>query len=303
MSSNRTSIHKITSDNGLSVPGKIYWFFINIINNLFAKSFVDKKLKIRDFKVSNLDKHRDKIDMRSSPSRKICDLFWSDLPWGEIKEVLGDISVLDIGCGRGGYGEKINIFSDGNILSYKGLDIKEDENWEELENIHGNFKFDTFNGEDLDNKIDDDINFIISQSVMEHVENDLSFFKQIKEHVAKSGKEIIQVHLFPAKASLWLYLWHGRRQYTERTVSKISKVFSDDLCYLYKLGGKRGNRFHFKNLTMARIFKTKDPREKDVDAYIKQSNEAIVGDMNIGKTKSPVFFALIIHSNYNKEIF
>jgi SAM-dependent methyltransferase len=300
----RTSIHKITADQGLSHFGKIYWLFINLVNNVFSNRFVDKRLIESNFRVSNFKKYSKYINKYSSPSRKMCDLFWASLPWSKIKESLGEINIVDIGCGKGGYGEKIVKFSDDRINSYKGVDLSESEKWKNIHDKDSRLSFEVFDGENIYNKIGEKTNFIQSQSAMEHIENDLDFFRQIKDYIDNLGKEVIQVHLFPAKASIWLYLWHGRRQYTKRSVSKISKLFSkDSKCYLYKLGNVNGNKFHFKNITLTKILKRDDLRKVNPDKYVADSTSAIIDDMKMEKNNHPVFYALVIHSNFKKEIF
>src|SRR5208283_5417616 len=70
-----------------------------------------------------------------------------------------------------------------------------------------------------------DANLIITQSALEHFEKDLNFFRQIADHVARTRRPIVQFHLIPSAACLTTYPWHGVRQYTPRTISRITRLF------------------------------------------------------------------------------
>ena len=90
----------------------------------------------------------------------------------------------------------------------------------------------------------------MTQSAIEHVEADLIYFEKIKDYIRTYNKSVIQVHLFPSSVCLRLYLFHGIRQYTPRTISKITRIFSVfSNTTLFRLGGKECIRLHYDFIT------------------------------------------------------
>jgi hypothetical protein len=141
----------------------------------------------------------------------------------------------------------------------------------------------------------------ISQSAIEHFDNDLMYFYQIKDFINKTKNNVVHVHIFPSAACLKKYLWHGVRQYTPRTISKITKIFDNDNTYsiLYKLGGGNSNKLHFNYITKPILTEKADYRE--TDEYFGLLKDAIVEDLI--DNDNPSFYALVIHSNYTNKIF
>ena len=73
--------------------------------------------------------------------------------------------------------------------------------------------------------VDKETNLFITQSAIEHFNYDLEYFQQIKKFIDKNKTNIIQIHLFPSPACLWLYLFHGVRQYNFRAIMQIIDIF------------------------------------------------------------------------------
>ena len=71
-----TSIHSLNNDKGLKKFERILYLIYNWVNNLFPYLKIEKNLDIRDFKCPNIDEFWDKLYTKSSPSRKLSDLFW-----------------------------------------------------------------------------------------------------------------------------------------------------------------------------------------------------------------------------------
>jgi len=226
-SNKTTSIHILNADRGLNIPLKILYFLINMLNNLLPYYKIERNVETRNFKEENLKKNWNKCIITYSPIRKITEFFWLNLPWDSIKRELNEINVLDIGCGLGNCGHSFVEFSNNNINTYTGLDIKSYDNWKKLKEKYSFFRFLKFNGKDFTNFIPNDINFFITQNAIEHFEEDLSFFRQIQHYISSLRKNVIQIHIFPSKASLPLMPFHGVRQYTPRTFSKIIRLFKD----------------------------------------------------------------------------
>ncbi|WP_323210219.1 hypothetical protein, partial [Nodularia spumigena] len=99
---------------------------------------IDPNMSINYF--SAINTNLDTVSKRS-PSRFMSDLFWKQLNWGELKNELCSINILDLGCGKGGYLKYWNNCSENQIDSYIGFDIKKRIDWEKLESEYPFAKF------------------------------------------------------------------------------------------------------------------------------------------------------------------
>jgi len=240
--------------------------------------------------------------------------------WQYFTETLGMVNIFDIGCGAGDITERLYTeYAKGKINSYKGVDVfPHPEKWRRLSGKYKGLSFSKIASEEkILEEMPTKTNLVISQSSLEHIEKDLLVFKQIKKFVERNDHPVTQVHLIPSAACLWLYLFHGVRQYTPRTVSKITKLFKGDQCQLIALGGdecfklqlkaftkpETMNRFglyrvpvFFKKWQGSNFNKIADDPEL-IKEYDKLARQAMKNDMN-KRTKIPVFYALVIKSNY-----
>ena len=256
------------------------------------------KLEIRDFTYSEFENLKNKLEITSSPSRQFSDLFWLNLPWTSIKEELGGLNILDIGCGSGVYGVKLIDYSNNNISSYTGVDILKNTKWKKIKNTYPFFKFYIFDSNNISRDIFEGKNFVITQSALEHFKDYLIYFRKIKDYISYSKKNVIQIHLIPTKESFKIFLYHGLRQFTLRRISKITKLFNTkSYSILYKLGGELCYRLHYIFITKPLKKKGEDLRESRLDKYEKLLPLAMKKDM-MSSLKYPSFYALIIYSNY-----
>jgi len=254
-------------------------------------------LNIRNFIADISEENWRQTHIKSSPSRKLSDLFWLQLPWKLIKSELGPIRVFDTGCGSGNYGVKLQSYSKGGIVSYTGIDVSQHDNWEVLMKKYVSFRFCRLDSADILDHVPDGTNFFISQSAIEHFEEDLLYFEQIREFIRSTSRSIIQVHLFPSRACLRLYRLHGVRQYTPRTISLISRLFKAfSYSTLYRLGGKECNLLHWEFITKPLLQRTIDLRDIQTQEYDRRLRQAIATDNN-SSPREPSFYALVIHSN------
>ncbi len=298
-----TSIHILSADRGLNLPLKMLYYLLNKINNLFPYYKVDKSLEIRSFQDKNLKKNWPKCRITYSPGRKFSELFWINLPWDLIKRELNGINVLDIGCGSGYYGEKFVNYSMNNINSYVGLDIKTNDNWINLKKKYSFFQFIKFDGRHFTDLIPNETNFFVTQAAVEHFEEDLTFFKQIRDYISSSRRNAIQIHVLPSRASLPITRFHGVRQYTPRTISKIVRLFKDfSYSILFNLGGKHCRYVAYKYITEPGRKKLGNMRIIKSHEYNKLSFNAVKKDMDYPQ-RIPSGYALVIHSNSKKNIF
>lgn len=297
-----TSAHRLNADKGLSKTGKASWFLLNAFNNSYFPSKKSERLPVKNFCPDVSAEDWGKISKKFTPSRSLSDLFWLKLNWQRIKSEIGDINIFDSGAGKGSYALTINDFADG-VSSYFGTDAFHYEEWGAL-NAHDFITMKQMNSNNILDLIPPETNFFMSQSAIEHFENDLRFFEQIKAFIDKTKKNTIQIHLFPSAACLPLYLLHGVRQYTPRTVSKIIQKFDSENTYsiLFNLGGRQSNALHYRAITRSLFTKEKDWRDSKTETYREQLKAAIQEDFKNTK-HSPSFYALIIHTNFDKPIF
>lgn len=299
-----TSIHNLNADKGLNIFEKFAYLFLNWVNNLLPYSNVDKRIEIRHY---NDLKWKDELKNTyetSSVGRRLSDLFWRTLPWDKIQEELGEIHVFDTGCGQGNYSTRLLDASGGRLATYTGIDAKRRPNWDELEKKHPNFHFIESSSSDISALIPPGTNLFITQSAIEHFDEDLRFFEQINEYIKKANKPVIQIHNFPARATLPLYLFHGLRQYTPRNISKITRIFTGSLkFYLFGLGGKAGKWLQFKYFTWPLlILRGQATWSEDIPKYNAEVIEAIEKDTKY-PSRSPIFWVLVIQSNLKSELY
>lgn len=137
------------------------------------------------------------------------------------------ISILDIGCGSGYI--RAQFKENGFTGAYEGIDIKKHKD------------FDTYNVDGFSHTISlvpveqfkssQKYNLIFSFTALEHVSDDMTAIKNVSQYLAPQG---VQVHIIPSFWSLFIYLFHGYRQYTE---SRIKKIFSGNTYTIYSIGG------------------------------------------------------------------
>ena len=298
MSDHSSSLHSINGDLKLNSAQTLGYMIVNAANLFIPRNGIDKNLVISNFFIKDLESYWGKIGKISSPARMLTDLFWISLDWQRIKMELGEINLLDIGCGKGGNIRRLFSFTKGMLDSYVGIDIKEGPRWSELKEEFAFARFYKETGNDLSGFLSDNVNVIISQSVMEHVPSDLDYFKDLADFVNQSSKAVIQFHLIPSEACLLTYLKHGIRQYSPRLISKITSLFGpNSQCSLVKLGGNQCNLLHWKTITYPSLIKKQDGlRKLNPERYNELAMDSIKKDM-FKVSRFPAFYALIICSN------
>ncbi|MCR4279617.1 MAG: hypothetical protein NUV78_02680, partial [Candidatus Zambryskibacteria bacterium] len=273
------------------------------VNNLLPYANLDRRINFKSFSDLNWRGEWQNTYQTSSVGRRLSDIFWRTLPWEKIEGELGEIHIFDTGCGHGNYGARLYNASGGKVASYTGVDAKARPNWKELEKKYPNFHFIESRSSNVSELVPQGSNLFITQSAIEHFDEDIKFFEQIKNYVENRDEPTIQVHIFPAAATLPLYLLHGLRQYTPRTVSKITRIFSDSSkFYLYGLGGRSAWKVHWKYFTWPVLIARKFGKPTfDESEYDKDLVEAVHSDMQ-RPSNSPIFWALIIHSKPRAKV-
>ncbi len=287
-----SSSHTVNADYFMSTSDKLKYFLFNLVNNLGTK------IRMRDIKVEKFNpsksaviEHLNKITDPTSPSRIMSNIFWEYLDWRLIREKLnGEIRVLEVGCGTGKYGEKLNRVA--SIDSYKGVDIEAREEWRLNQVDH--FFFQRASFEDF-SEFTSRENLIITQSALEHFNHDLQFFESIGNYAKKCDFPIVSIHLFPSPMCLFTFLFHGIRQYNRRSILKLIRSCGvPQIVNLYILGGLRSNLFHLVQITFRSVIFRKPLSSKHMPSYISKISKVLARDSKSRSKFSPSFYALIL---------
>ena len=197
MTRSNSSCHALNGDRPLSALGKIGYFLLNLANNALPYMRLDPRLEIRDFWCPTLTQRWAAVERLASPSRTLSNLFWMTLPWSAVREELGEIRVLDVGCGRGNYAPRLLAWSGGAIATYVGLDARPSESWAHLEAADSRLRFRQVTASHVLDAIPEGTNLILSQSAVEHFDDDLRFFRLVRNYVLATHGPVLQVHLVP----------------------------------------------------------------------------------------------------------
>jgi SAM-dependent methyltransferase len=267
-----------------------------MLNNTLPRLNVDRKIKERKFHLSEqeLDFLWNSIPEVASPSRRLSELFWLSLPWSSILGQVGRINALEVGCGSGIYGRLLERILGTGLERYLGVDIEAQDQWTANDNRRLSFKV----GRAGDaQRFLQGTNLILTQSALEHFEEDLLFFSQVSDFVRANTHPILQIHLIPTASCITTFPWHGIREYTPRTISRITGLFgSETLAYLFSLGGYSCNRTHRKFITWPHFRSGSDLRRSREDDYRASVRSAILSDFRSDAAGS-AFYALVLISN------
>ncbi len=222
---------------------KIWYLVYNFIRGVFGQ-FSIRKFYFWEAPINILPLSAD------SPGRQYIDAFLQyELP--KIMSI-GEVRVLDIGCGSG-YFRSI-LAKVGYSGTYTGLDVTKDRRYSnDVDNV--------FISKFIEKKIEDfysseRYDLVVSNTALEHVCDDIVAVKKSTQLTKKRG---MQVHIVPAFSSLFLYLWHGYRQYTPR---RIKKLFKGQKYVVHRLGGVFSFALHLFWITVPeRLFGNIKPRQ------------------------------------------
>lgn len=304
MSKFSTSIHTISGDEGLGKFHALAYRLFNWANNQLPVRYLDANLGLLEFRPRSLRANWPRLDRGSSPARRLSQLFLLELPWSKIEGELGEIQVVDIGCGSGYYGVRLTEYSHRRLATYTGIDIRQRETWQSLEEQYPNFRLHLLTSDNLLDCLPEGANFFLTSSALEHFREDLLPFLQLRDYISSYGRSVLQVHLLPSSANLSHSPYHGVRQYTPRTVSKLTRLFSGSShSVLFGLGSKQCNRVHYEFIT-APLFRygLGDLRESQAEIYEEALLSAVEEDMR-SPGYPPACYALIILSNWKTELF
>lgn len=239
--------------------------FQNIYYSLWPKKFlfIKFKPKIKKYIFKN----------HQSISRKLCGVFWKNMNWKIVAKHIGKFNIFEIGSGDGNYFKKDIAINQKYIEKYNGYDVVDFKNWKKIKNKK--FTFKKFDGYSFESIITKKHNLFISQSCLEHMKYDLSFFEKIKIKSYKTKKKIILLNCLPNFFCLFTYLTHGYRQYNSENLNKISKILGEDNFFVIKLGNLELNFEHLIKTTIPLILKKKDFMKYQKKYYYKRINNLI----------------------------
>lgn len=216
------STKQLSGDVRLSIPDKIWWLWHNFIAGASGYQSGRKAEFWHPATVATSD---------ASPSRKMIDAFLET----ELPKLLPQksLSVFDIGCGTGYIYQRLTAM--GYDLNYTGLDVYKRTKFDG--NVpHGRFVLSKI--EDFQASTTYDL--VISNTCLEHVEDDSSAVRK----AFTLGNT--QVHILPTFWSLFIYLWHGYRQYSP---TSLQTLFGEQ-GQIYRLGGAFSFLLHFFFVTI-----------------------------------------------------
>lgn len=286
---------QVNGDVPQRIDRKLLYVALNAIRNSRPYAHVDPALRLADFP-RHLDDPLAQLPGTPSPSRALSDLFWMRLPWPSLERALGPLRVFDIGCGSGAFGGRLRQWSGGRVASYVGLDVRSHSGWQELTRGEANFRFVEGDAEEADRYVPEDTNLIVSQSALEHVPSDRRCILALRRFVSGRPAPILQVHLVPSQACLPLYRLHGFRQYTPRTLSRLTAPYGSAAeRMVVRLGGRHSNDVHRRWIT------GHDRRNASPDSYRAALADAILRDQRQAQ-RSPAFYALIVSSRVDPTL-
>ncbi len=281
---------KINGDKIKGILSRIMYFFQCLLDQNKGKS---KYIKIENptLSISNIN------TFKKTPSRILCEAFWNSIDYENLEiQLKSKINFFDIGCGSGHHGIMYEKLCSNSFGSYTGLDVYKNARFPP-KYFHVLDK-----AENVSNHINKKINFISSQSSLEHIEKDNFVIKQITKKLINNNSPFIQIHMIPAGKALWLYLWHGYRQYSKKNLanlaSELKEIFNLNIS-LIPIGGSSSFWAHLKLITLPIYFgillKNKNFKWFNQINTEKKLLNSISRELSCN-SKSPVFWALIITS-------
>jgi hypothetical protein len=299
LSRESSSFHTLNSDFKLSIFNKYLYLFLNAFVGFLPSKF-SGKLSINKFCPSSetAEKVASEETGAVSPARFLSNVFWESIDYETLTALVGNrLSVLELGCGTGVYGEKISKLTD--ISSYTGVDIQDHPNWHQLDPQKFKFLRDTYENFDL---FASNQNLIITQSALEHFENDITLFEKINSYAISCDFPVVSIHVMPSACSLYTFLWHGIRQYGRLHTGRLNSASSDSSQFrIYTLGGYLLNWFHFRNITFPQILHKTALISQGKDRYFTLLLDAAKRDAKRKSTRFSVFTAVVIVWSQNNS--
>jgi len=239
-------MREISGDTPLAVRDKILYLCLNLARGLKGQ-FCGHRVEYLYFKNTGNDK--------DSPARKYSKEFLAQ----ELYKIMpsDNVRFLDVGCGRG----DVRAILAGLPVkcSYTGVDIAEHDDFHSMDPYVLDSIFIRSNIEDY--SADDKFDIVYSHSFLEHVANDAWAVSKCSSFTKPGTGR--QIHIIPSFWALFLYLWHGYRQYTP---VRIKALFGNKEYKVYRIGGLFSFLLHFFFITLPNFFFRTD-KMRDLKVY------------------------------------
>jgi SAM-dependent methyltransferase len=272
---NRSSLNWISGDAPLGKWEARAWIWLNRLSASLRQPSLQPILAFRPRSIAYPSEY---IPAVSSPSRVLSNLFWQSLDAERIRTALGPLRLLDVGCGKGGY-MRLLAEAIGPLESYRGIDIKKRPSWAEIEASDPRCSFVETSATTLGPDLLDDVNFVFSQSALEHFKDDLSLVRSITGSLRRRPRPMVQVHLVPPPLSWRLYGPHGYRGYGQRQIGRLLGAFQRAQSALFVLGGAHANQCHYRWIADYAADGLRDRRETDLDRYAEDVRASLARDL------------------------
>jgi|JI10StandDraft_1071094.scaffolds.fasta_scaffold11520_11 2-polyprenyl-3-methyl-5-hydroxy-6-metoxy-1,4-benzoquinol methylase len=161
-----------------------------------------------------------------SPTRQLLDRVFSRVLQEAVPKKT--IDVFDIGCGTG-YVRDV-LASYGYSGTYTGIDMVREGAYSDT---HKAFSSTLIVDDVTTLKTDKKFDLVISMTVLEHVVDDTAAVV-VSHTIVKPGG--MQIHVVPMFPTLFLYFWHGFRQYNKRRLKMLFGKADEATAY-YRVGG------------------------------------------------------------------
>ncbi len=288
----------------MSALDRVRWLILNRLNNARADADIDSALEMERFPITGALPFWSSIDATASPARRLSDFFWLSLPWQRIASELGGVvRVLEVGCGSGRYGTVLERCLGPAYASYLGVDMTPHPQWSQQEtNPEAEVRLRADSGTAAAASRRHEFRLTVSSADSRILRRDFAFFNDIAEHLKVRQAPLIQVHLMPSAACLTTFLWHGVRQYTPRTVSRITKLFgAETVKRLYFLGSAACNRVHRRYITYPWLLGRSDPGGDRRAEYERDLRRALHEDEVAPRANEACFHALVLLSRVSHD--
>jgi SAM-dependent methyltransferase len=289
------SFHQINSDYPLNRIHKYLYLASNFLIS-FIPSGWPKGLERIKFQPSSEEILRtaNEEEFPISPSRLLSNTFWNSINWNYLQGILAsEIRVAEIGCGSGRYGNRLQGLTP--LDSYLGIDLFKNSAWETCTNE--NFSFVQASYEDFSHLVNSE-NFIITQSAIEHFDEDLKLFEDLNNFAENKTDPVVSIHIFPSAFCILTFLWHGIRQYGSFEIRRIIRRMPQASSkILFSLGGIHSNIFHLRRITFPSVFSNIPLTDHSRDNYFGPLMQELKKDSESDSRRFASFYALVLAWN------
>lgn len=239
---------EISGDGRLSVGERVRYLLLNLRRNLGWAAALGSAPRF------TTPRHP-ATPGQASPGRALTEA-WIRQRLPRLLDPANSVSILEIGCGSG---RMARILAEmGFRGAYHGIDIGDRFDTAPIEGLATRFTQSDIHAFDPG---DQRFDLILSVSALEHIPEDTVLLGRTADWLAPDG---VEVHIVPSGWSLFVYLWHGYRQYS---LARIAQVFRGRDEAVEPLGGIFSFVLHFLFITVGEILIPLNLRKRSGSAY------------------------------------